>query len=299
MKKCENLIFTFFYCIECYYVVIYRTFKKKVCSMDKIKLSDIDLSSLQKLPFQGSQSIIYTDGSLCYKFLVGFYPNEKRKLYRKFSDMDGLKIDNVLLPKSLIIKNGDLQGYTMEYIRNSSSLTIKFSDNLFNCKELFYYVYKASKILRSVHEKGIIIQDLSFSNILVDDNGEVSFCDIDGCHYKGNDSPFISKLLNDFVYDYRGGELSFSEDVDKISMILEFYELIYDEILQNITNSYYHYLSDNIHTLRNLRRFANMLVDKNCDIRDLPYLDEVIDLSDDYEIDRVKNLNFQRRISIK
>lgn len=266
--------------------------------MDRIKLSDIDLKSLQKLPFQGSQSIVYTDGSLCYKFLVGLYFDEKVKLYRKFSDMDGLKIDNVLLPKSLIMKNSELQGYTMEYIKNSLSLEIKFSDNLFNCKDLFYYVYKASRILRNVHKEGIIIQDLSFSNILVDDKGNVNFIDIDGCSYKRNDSPFISRLLNEFIYDYRG-EFNFSinEDLDKISMILEFYELIYNEVLQNITNSYYHYLSDNIHTLENLRRYADMLVNRNCDIRDLPYLDEVIDLSDDYVIDRVKSLSFQRRTS--
>lgn len=36
--------------------------------MEEIKLKEIDLSTLQKLQSQETQSTIYTDGSICYKF---------------------------------------------------------------------------------------------------------------------------------------------------------------------------------------------------------------------------------------
>lgn len=69
--------------------------------------------------------------------------------------MDGIKINNVLLPQDLIIKDGILDGYTMRYFENSIPLSDKFLKRYFNCNELFIYVYKASKILRDIHNNGI------------------------------------------------------------------------------------------------------------------------------------------------
>ena len=40
-------------------------------------------------------------------------------IYKKFIDLDGIKIENVLLPKELIVKDGKLYGYTMDYFNNS------------------------------------------------------------------------------------------------------------------------------------------------------------------------------------
>lgn len=71
---------------------------------------------------------------------------------------------------------------------------------------------------------------------------------------------------------------------------------MYGEVLQRITKKQYHTLSDNIQTLENLRDIANILVDKSCPIKDIPYMDEVIDLNDDYEIDRKKVLTMKQRI---
>lgn len=264
--------------------------------MEEMKSKEIDLSTLQKLQSQGTKSTIYTDGDICYKFLDGLYPNEKRDLHRKFLDMAGIKIDNVLLPQDLIIENGRLKGYTMRYFANSMPLSDKFLKRYFNCNELLLYVEKASTILRNVHSNGIVCQDLSFENILVNDKGNVAFCDIDGCTYKGHTSPFFSVLFKEFLVDYRKSKISTKEDVDKVSMILSFYLTMYGEVLQRITKKQYHTLSDNIHTLENLREIANILVDKKCPIQDIPYLDEVIDLTDDYEIDRKKVLTIKQKM---
>ena len=254
--------------------------------MEEIKYKEIDLSTLQKLQRQGTKSTIYTDGVICYKFLDGLYSTEKRDLYKKFLDMEEIKINDVLLPQNLIIEDGQLKGYTMPYFANSIPMSDKFLKRYFNCNELLIYVEKASKILRNIHNNGIICQDLSFENILVDDDGNIVFCDIDGCTYREHTSPFISWLLNNFLIDYRHSELVINEDLDKLSMILSFYLTMYGELLQKITRRQYHTLSDNIQTLENLRDIANMLVDKSCLIRDIPYLDEAIDLTDNYEIDR-------------
>lgn len=264
--------------------------------MEEIKLREIDLSTLQKLQSQGTQSTIYTDGDICYKFLDGFYSNEKIDLYRKFLDLDEVKVNNVLLPQNLIIEDGLLKGYTMRYFKNSMPLSDKFLKRYFNCNELLTYVEKASRILRDIHSNGIGCQDLSFENILIDNKGNVVFCDIDGCTYKEHHSPFFSILFKEFLVDYRKSRVSTVEDVDKISMILSFYLTLYGEVLQRITKRQYHTLSDNMHTLENLGEVVNMLVDKKGHIHDIPYLDEVIDLTDDYEIDRKKVLTIKQKI---
>ena len=117
--------------------------------------------------------------------------------------MDGIQIDNVLLPQDLIIDDGRLKGYTMKYFENSIPLSDKFLERYFNCNDLLTCVEKASRILRNIHKNGIVYQDLSFQNILVD---------------------------------------------------------------------------------------------KRAPIQNIPYLDEVIDLTDDYEIDRKKVLTTKQRI---
>lgn len=266
--------------------------------MDKIKFNDINFSSLTKLQQQGTKSTIYTDGDSCFKILDGLYDNEKELLYKKFIDMDGLKIDNVLLPNELIIQDGKLQGYTMDYFKDSIALSDKFMTRYVNCMELFSYITKASKILKTIHLNDVICQDLSFENILVDKSGNIAFCDLDGCSYKGYVSPFVSLLMNRFFSEYRNERIYLSKNLDRISMMLSLYYLVYGKELQLLSRKEYHYLSKRINTLQNSKKYANILVDKNDSIADIPYLDELIDISDSYVIDReerIKVRDFFRR----
>ena len=149
--------------------------------MEQIKLKDINLSSLERLSQQGTKSTVYRDGKKCIKILDKFYENEKEALFRKFLDMDGIEVENVLLPHELIVSDGKLQGYTMDFFDRSISLSDRFMFRYVDCKKLFDYVYKASKILRDIHDNGIIFQDLSFENILVDVNGNVNLIARSNC----------------------------------------------------------------------------------------------------------------------
>lgn len=264
--------------------------------MEKIKFNDINFDSLQKLKQQGTKGIMYKNGVTCYKILDGLYEDEKEEIYKKFIDLDGIKIENVLLPKELIMKDGKLYGYTMDYFDNSVSLSDKFCVRYVNVKELFSYVYKASKILREIHKNDIICQDLSFENILVDENGNVVFCDLDGCSYKRHFSPFISVLMENFFVNYRNEKIPLSFNLDRISMMLSFYYLIYIKEIQHLTKRQYHKLSDKIITLENARKYANVLVDKENIIGQIPYLDELIDSNDDYIYDRKKQLSLVNKI---
>lgn len=264
--------------------------------MDKIQFKDIDFSKLQKLQQQGTMSSVYRDGCICYKILDGLYENEKDELYKKMCDMDGIKIENVLLPKQLIFQGNKLQGYTMDYFVDSMPLSDKFMVRYVDSKKMFDYVIKASQILKKIHSYGIICQDLSFENILVTERGDVAFCDLDGCSYDKHIAPFISILMKNFFVDYRKERIFLSSNLDRISMMISFFHLVYAEELQNLTRREYHKLSDKITTLENLRVYANKLVDRTTSIGDIPYLDELIDINDDYIYDRKKQVGIVKRI---
>lgn len=263
--------------------------------MEKIQIRDINISALKKLSCQGTKSIIYTDGNLCYKLFKGLYPAEKEDIYNKFIEMEGLNLNRVLLPIDFIMQDDKFQGYTMKYFKDSMPLSYKYLTRYFNCKDLFNDLHKASLTLRDLHQQGIICHDLSFENILVDKNDNIMFADIDGCCYKNHYAPFISVVLKSFLIDWRRSQLYKKEDIDNLSMILSLYILIYDKELQNIKKRQYHSLSDKIKTLENLRAYANLLITKKQPIYNLPYLDEVIDSTDDYIIDRNKQLNLVQR----
>lgn len=256
--------------------------------METIKYSDIDFKSLEKLKSQGTKATLYKNDNECIKILDGLYDVEKKALYRKFLDMDGIKIENVLMPKKLIIKNDKLQGFTMDYFPNSTSLFDKYLTRYVNTNELLKDVFKASKILRTIHDNNIICQDLSFDNILVDEDDKIVYCDIDGCSYLNHISPFISVLLKHLLIDYRKEKITISYNLDRISMFISLYYLMYLEEIQNLNKKKYDELSNKITTLKNTEKYVNMLLDKTNFINDIPYLDELINLEDDFVINRKK-----------
>jgi len=264
--------------------------------MNKINVHDIDFSLLQKMKNQGSKSTMYEDEEICYKILDGLYPSERDLLYRKLLEMDGLNIDNTCLPIDLIVNDEILVGFTLKKFKNSMSIYDKFFGQFVDFKELFGYITKACQILREMHKNGIICHDLSFDNILVDDNGNVAFCDLDGCFYNGYESPFISMPMKKLICEYRKEDFVTCENFDRISMLVSLYYLIYKKYLYEISRYNLYSLSKDVETINKTIIYVNALLDKSRAIPEIPYLDELIVVTDDYVMDREKQFNLLRRI---
>ena len=214
--------------------------------------------------------------------------------------MDGMTIDGVLMPVSLIMQNDILHGYIMKKFKNSTNLNDYFNNTRYiNSADILKAIKKASLILKDIHSKEIICQDLSFDNILIDQDSNIMICDIDGCKYKEHSSPFISLLLKVLINDYRKEPIYVSENTDRISMMISMFYLMYFEEVQKLTEKEYHSLSDNIKTLENARKYANILIDRNSKIFNIPYLDELIDENDSFVIDRNKQLSLKFSDAIK
>ena len=264
--------------------------------MDKIDIKDIDFDSLKKLRFQGSLATVYKDGSECVKIFKKMKNFNVETLYDKFMRMDGIKIDGVLMPTCLIMDENGLRGYIMPYYENSVSLNrFCYYPEHMESAEILRAVKKASIILKEIHKNGIICQDLSFDNILINRNLEIAYCDMDGCWYDELRSECVSKLLKKYLFDYRGQKIIVSKNLDRLSMLLSLFQVMYLREIQKLSDKRYNYLADNLKTMENLRKYANILRDKEELIPDLPYLDDIIDDADAFVIDRNKQRNILQR----
>jgi len=266
--------------------------------MEKINLRDINFEQLRKLSNQGTKSTIYTDGAYCIKMLNGLYPEERNSLYWKFLEMDGISIDSVVLPNSLIIKDDKLVGYTMEYLKGYQSFFDEFSTTQYvSIKKMFSAVKQSSLILREIHSNDIICQDLTFDNILIDANGNIKYCDIDGCAYNHHLSSFVSVLLKQYIINYRKEkQVCVSKNMDRLSLMLSFFLLTYLKEIQKTSQKNYQSLSEHLKTLENCRQYAEILTTKRMSIPEIPYIDELIDDNDSGYLNRDKQLNLIKKI---
>ena len=265
--------------------------------MEKINIKDIDFSSLKTNRFQGTLSTIYHSDDQCYKIFKKMDNFDEDMLYQKLMAMQDIKLDRVLMPTALIIEGNQLCGYVMPRFDNSLSLNDYFSRTRFvESKDILNAIKRASLILRDIHDQGIIYQDLSFDNILINQEQQIMFCDIDSCYYKPFRSECISMLLKEYMIDYRGELVVISRNLDRLSMMLSMFYLMYYREVQKMTNKRYAYLANNLKSLENAKLYAEILADKNRPIPDIPYLDEIIDDSDEFLIDRAKQVTLVQRL---
>lgn len=270
--------------------------------MNIINIKDIDINKLNLVKIQGSKSQVYVQGDTCYKFVDGLYPDEKYNLLKKFRNMEGIKIDSVILPKDLIMHGNSLVGYTMEYFQNSINLYDYFAHSRFvDSSDILSITAKVSKIMKKAHDSGIILQDVSFDNILIDDNNQIKISDIDGCSFNEIYGPFISKLVYLFfeLHD-RSNRIDINKNLDRISLTLSMIFTLYHKRLEELSLSEYDELASKISDLRNMRDLIIQL--KQRKIIEMPYLDEIITRKDHFNIHRnsqvpkTKELKYNRSL---
>lgn len=265
--------------------------------MEIIDFKDIGFNRLKKTSRQGLNSIMLIDENRAYKILLDTF--SKDEIYKKLKEMEGIKIDGMIMPKEYICKNGMFIGYSMDYVKNSVSIYDKFSGQRYmSMKELLEILKKASTILKNIHSEGIIYQDLSFDNILVDDKNNINFIDIDSCAYKNYYTNFAPNLLLNFI-DYLGYDYSqiISMGADRLSFLLGFYYISYFKEIEKLNISEYKYLYDNVKTICMANSVVKKIYEKYS-LEEVPYFDELIDINDDFIIDRNMQIDFSRSLKM-
>lgn len=245
--------------------------------MNTIELSEINFNNLKKLRKQGSLSTILRDERNCYKFMKHLNKTQLNHLRNKINYLSKLDNKHFLIPENIILNDGDFIGYTMKYFNNSTDLynrytkssSIKFSE--FNSD-----LIKSSKALREFHDKGFIFLDMSFSNILKNSNGEIKLCDFDGSIYnKKIDLPITSQILNDYV-KYKDEKIKVNPNTDRLSLLLSMYVALFKKEITDVKDEEYDYLSDRIRSLKLLKSYYKVLLDKKRETPEIPYLDKIL-----------------------
>lgn len=245
--------------------------------MEKIDINNLDKKFLINTRRDTDFYVLDND---FFKAFNDLDDSESQLLEEKVVTLNKLNIKNVLLPKKIVVSGSNCVGYSTSYIDNSKSLAKKFGSNYINTYEYFIIINEISKTLRKIHEKGVIYQDLHFENIILDKNFNHYFCDIDGVDYLDFPSENVSDNLYRFICEYKNFDLKVDQNTDRLSMLISFMNVLVGKTFYRLTKQELNSLFENLNTLSNLEELIFTLKNKGSDIPFVPYLDDVIDLSD-------------------
>lgn len=264
--------------------------------MNTIQITEINFDKLTRLRKQGTFSLILRDDTNCYKFIKNLNKTQRNRLAHKLRYFDKLDDNRFLTPQNIIMDNGELIGYTTKYFKNSTDLYNKYtkSDQI-DFVEFNRDLRKTSKVLREFHKKGFVFLDMSFSNILKNKDGEIKLCDFDGTIYHEDvELPITSQILNDYLVDYKEKNIEANPNTDRLSLLLSMYVALFKKEIENIKEEEYDYLANKIRSLRLLKYYYKILLDKNREIPEIPYLDKILcddqNITINYHVDSKKIL---------
>ncbi len=228
---------------------------------------------------KNSEADILYKGDTIYKVFKDISKLGRIGKERKIEILSSLQLDNFVLPKDKIITRMDKRmfyGYSMNYIKSSKTLS-EYSRKLnYDLNKYFYLLSKISITLKKLHNlpENIVLGDLNFYNILVDKNLKYYFIDLDsakiGC-YKNDRVPVLTGNYS----TYRREMLKVDSNFDRLSMLLQLLDSIFNKNIYEISKYEYDKKSERIKYLRRIRSLVREL--QKCDrkVPYIPYLYEV------------------------
>lgn len=222
-------------------------------------------------PYVHSESDIYTDYKVVYKIFKNMSREElntKRKKVELLSTLEGIK--ELVLPKKKLLSNNRFVGYSMDYIN---------ADTLFKCQhrmdinDYLNLVSKISTTMKRIHERQIILGDVSPFNILVN-NGVYYFVDLDSCMVKNMSPERVSYYLSDYCA-FTNKYVRCNKNFDRLSFLLYFINYLFGLNLEDLPMYEFDKKSETLEFLKNIRNIVISLKTKKVNTQ-VPYLDEVL-----------------------
>lgn len=241
--------------------------------MEVINYDDIDFNKLSKYDISSSESNIYTsnDETEIYKFFKSDLDIYELTLkYEKLKLLENKRmISSIVLPDAKII-NPSLVGIREKYIDGVDLSDIK---SIYENDEIISILLNVSKDLKEMHENGIIMSDMNFGNIRVDNEKKHHFLDVLSYSIDNIPSNAISRVLYNYLKKNRK-KISISKNHDKIAFLILTIQLFIDKYFYDITDYDFDKNKEDLRELRNLKELHYYL--KNGYVKDVPYLHELI-----------------------
>lgn len=245
--------------------------------MKIINQEDLDMMLLDVLG-QGQEGVLLHDEKNVYKFFREITDLSLAEKESKLIILDGILPENFTGPKSLIYKNNEFSGYTMDYIKDSINLleySIRTNTDKSKVKDILLKVSDSLKKLHNLDEN-IIVGDLNPRNILVDKKYTPHIIDVDSFKINGylcNCYPLFLRvyLENRDIY------FNISKETDKLCLVLIGMVLPFFKNLDSIGIDEYEEKADSNTFLKELYPYFRYLkeYDKTT-FPDVMYLDEMV-----------------------
>ena len=209
--------------------------------MEKVELTNINFKKIKILKKSPISKVFLLDEKEVVKVYNSSYLkgiNRRRALERKIQASSTIKLKELVLPKKIVLINGNFAGYTMEYIKGESYLDIAIAPyrnlDLINKEYL-----EIEKIIKKFHKEGIIVPDLlNLTNIIVTEEG-LRFIDYDGMQIRDNKASSISKILKKDIrhsstIKYCNHLGLYTEELDKKSLLILYILITFNNLINDI-----------------------------------------------------------------
>lgn len=250
--------------------------------MERLKISEIDINSMERLFISSNESILYKDNDELYKMFYLIDEDDLKIKLEKLLALEKSSLPGILEIRKLIFgidgcsKKEKLVGYSMPYIEGK---TLKQFYGSVDINEFMKVLNEVSKKLEVIHndERKIVISDFQFNNIMIDSFSNPYFIDMDSFKVGSYSTKCYSSNLALYARNRKVKPLQYiSKETDKISFILSFLGMIFNDYLDNITLYDYDEKSEQIEILKDLRQSFIQLQNKEIFIPSVPYIHEVI-----------------------
>lgn len=209
--------------------------------MEKVELTNINFKKIKILKKSPISKVFLLDEKEVVKVYNSSYLkgiNRRRALERKIQASSTIKLKELVLPKKIVLINGNFAGYTMEYIKGESYLDIAIAPyrnlDLINKEYL-----EIEKIIKKFHKEGIIVPDLlNLTNIIVTEEG-LRFIDYDGMQIRDNKASSVSKILKKDIrhsstIKYCNHLGLYTEELDKKSLLILYILITFNNLINDI-----------------------------------------------------------------
>lgn len=249
----------------------------QVKKLEKLEFNNLNLNKLQELKDVLCSNKLYIDNEYLYKIFNLEIVDESQvdEIKRKISLFDSVNLDFLVTPEKCFYDGDTLKCVASKFIKNSETI-----NDLAIRKGVSYAldnIIDASKKLRKLHYcgKNIVVGDMYFDNIIVDDKNKVFFIDVEGYGIEDFKPTFIPNVTSGF-YDWMNYRQKRDINMDKVSFLLSLFGVVFEKNIMSIGEYAYDEKSEQLTFLKDLKEVFEDLKYTYHTVPDMPYLYELL-----------------------
>ncbi len=238
--------------------------------MNTINYNALDFTTLKKIENENNSNQIYIDNSnkLIYKIFNNTNLLKEKKINLLQENLDFNHVTNI---ESLIKDKQTLKGIVLDYIPG-----ITLVDYYLNAStdDFLKLIIQITKELQKIHKSKVLIGDMHFENILITNNNYY-LLDVDSFGiYK-----FLPENIPLDVYNfcnYMNYRIDKNQNLDRLGFILNFYRLIFQNNIYNVSEKQYDSYTEKYEFLSQLKEVFLDLKYSYKELPPIPYIHEVL-----------------------